>query len=46
VAGNVNIAALQVLNANNIQVNGESRGLPVIASVNIGAHMRHSSRRS
>ncbi|MNT27248.1 Filamentous hemagglutinin family outer membrane protein [compost metagenome] len=37
VAGNLNIAALQVLNADNIQVKGETKGLPVIASVNIGA---------
>ncbi|MFH0129863.1 filamentous hemagglutinin family protein [Variovorax sp. VaC1] len=37
VSGNVNVAALQVVNAANIQVKGESSGLPVIASVNIGA---------
>jgi filamentous hemagglutinin family protein len=37
VAGNLNIAALQVLNADNIQVKGESRGLPVVVAVNIGA---------
>ncbi|MGJ7526412.1 filamentous haemagglutinin family protein [Variovorax sp. GB1P17] len=37
VAGNLNIAALQVLNADNIQVKGETKGLPVIAAVNIGA---------
>ncbi|MGF6347152.1 filamentous haemagglutinin family protein [Variovorax sp. W2I14] len=37
VSGNVNIAALQVVNAANIQVKGESSGLPVIASVNVGA---------
>ncbi|MDM0087380.1 MULTISPECIES: filamentous haemagglutinin family protein [unclassified Variovorax] len=37
VAGNLNIAALQVLNADNIQVKGEIKGLPVIAAVNIGA---------
>ncbi|MCA1324543.1 filamentous hemagglutinin family protein [Herbaspirillum sp. alder98] len=37
VAGNLSIAALQVLNADNIQVKGESKGLPVIAAVNIGA---------
>ncbi|MDM0148335.1 filamentous haemagglutinin family protein [Variovorax sp. J2P1-31] len=37
VAGNLNIAALQVLNADNIQVKGESKGIPVIAAVNIGA---------
>ncbi len=37
VSGNVNLAALQVLNADNIQVQGESVGLPAIASVNISA---------
>ena len=37
VSGNVNLAALQVLNADNIKVQGESVGLPVIASINIGA---------
>jgi filamentous hemagglutinin family protein len=37
VSGNVNLAALQVVNAANIQVKGESKGLPVVASVNVGA---------
>jgi len=37
VSGNVNLAVLQVLNADNIQVQGEATGLPVIASVNISA---------
>ncbi|MDA7415179.1 filamentous hemagglutinin family protein [Xenophilus arseniciresistens] len=37
VASNLNIAALQVLNADNIEVQGESSGLPVVAAVNIGA---------
>jgi len=37
VAGNLNIAALQVLNADNIQVKGETKGLPVVAAVNVGA---------
>ncbi|WP_431508914.1 filamentous haemagglutinin family protein [Variovorax sp. DAIF25] len=37
VSGNVNLAALQVVNAANIQVKGESSGLPVVASVNVGA---------
>lgn len=37
VSGNVNIAALQVVNAENIQVQGESTGLPAVASVNVGA---------
>ena len=37
VSGNVNIAALQVVNAANIQVQGKSAGLPVVAAVNVGA---------
>ncbi len=37
VSGQVNLAALQVLNAENIQVQGEATGLPVIASINVGA---------
>lgn len=37
VSGNVNIAALQVVNAANIQAQGESVGVPVTASVNTGA---------
>ncbi|WP_024889655.1 filamentous haemagglutinin family protein [Luteimonas huabeiensis] len=37
VSGNVNLAALQVLNAENIQVQGESTGLPATASVNVAA---------
>ena len=37
VSGNVNVAALQVVNAENIQVQGESSGLPAVASVNVGA---------
>ena len=37
VSGNVNIAALQVVNAANIQAQGESKGVPVTASVNTGA---------
>ncbi|MCQ9616630.1 filamentous hemagglutinin family protein [Paenalcaligenes niemegkensis] len=37
VAGNVNIAALHVVNADNIQVQGESSGIPVMAAVNVGA---------
>ncbi|WP_432241015.1 filamentous haemagglutinin family protein [Herbaspirillum robiniae] len=37
VSGNVNIAALQVVNAANIQVQGKSTGLPVVAAVNVGA---------
>ncbi|MFC3943120.1 filamentous haemagglutinin family protein [Pseudomonas gingeri] len=37
VSGNVNIAALHVVNAANIQVQGKSSGVPVVASVNTGA---------
>ncbi|WP_432241011.1 filamentous haemagglutinin family protein [Herbaspirillum robiniae] len=37
VSGNVNIAALQVVNAANIQVQGKSTGLPAVAAVNVGA---------
>lgn len=37
VSGNVNIAALQVVNAANIQVQGDAKGMPVTASVNTGA---------
>lgn len=37
VSGNINLAALQVLNAASIQVQGESKGLPVLATVNVNA---------
>ncbi|MDN2674794.1 filamentous hemagglutinin family protein [Janthinobacterium sp. SUN026] len=37
VSGNVNLAALQVVNAANIAVKGESTGMPAIAAVNVGA---------
>ena len=37
VSGNVNLAALQVVNAANIQVQGEATGIPVLAAVNVGA---------
>lgn len=37
VSGNVNIGALHVVNAANIQTQGESVGVPVTASVNTGA---------
>ncbi|MGJ7542490.1 filamentous haemagglutinin family protein [Variovorax sp. LT1R16] len=37
VSGNVNIAALHVVNAANIAVKGESSGIPTIAAVNVGA---------
>ena len=36
-SGNVNIAAMQVVNAANIKAQGESVGVPVTASVNTGA---------
>lgn len=36
VSGNVNIAALQVVNAANIQVQGDAKGMPAVASVNTG----------
>ncbi len=37
VSGNVNLAALQVVNAANIAVKGESAGIPVLAAVNVSA---------
>ncbi|MDP9902456.1 filamentous haemagglutinin family protein [Variovorax ginsengisoli] len=37
VSGNVNIAALHVVNAENIQAQGQSTGLPAVAAVNVGA---------
>jgi filamentous hemagglutinin family protein len=37
VSGNINIAALQVANAANIDVQGKATGLPGVAPVNIGA---------
>ncbi|WP_411881430.1 filamentous haemagglutinin family protein [Polaromonas sp. YR568] len=37
VSGNVNLAALQVVNAANIAVKGDSVGIPAIAAVNVGA---------
>ncbi len=37
VSGNVNLAALQVLNADNIQVQGKATGIPMIAAVNVSA---------
>lgn len=37
VSGNVNLAALQVLNAANIQVQGEASGIPLPPVVNTGA---------
>ncbi|MCT9813140.1 filamentous hemagglutinin family protein [Acidovorax sp. Be4] len=37
VSGNVNLAAMQVVNAENIQVQGKAVGIPVVAAVNVGA---------
>jgi hypothetical protein len=37
VSGNLNIAAVAVLNANNIQVGGASTGVPIVQAPNIGA---------
>jgi hypothetical protein len=37
VSGNVNLAALQVLNAVNIQVQGKAVGIPMVAAVNVNA---------
>ncbi len=36
-SGNVNLAALQVVNAENIQVQGDAVGIPVVAAVNVAA---------
>ncbi|MFJ4142615.1 filamentous haemagglutinin family protein [Pseudomonas sp. NPDC089734] len=46
VSGNVNLAALQVVNAANIQVQGDSQGVPLVASVNTGAISAASSAAS
>lgn len=37
VSGNVNLAALRVVNAENIQVQGKAAGMPVVAAINVGA---------
>ena len=37
VSGNINLAAVQVLNASNIQVGGTATGIPVVTAPNIGA---------
>ncbi|SIR87507.1 filamentous hemagglutinin family N-terminal domain-containing protein [Janthinobacterium sp. TND4EL3] len=37
VSGSVNLAALTVVNAANIQVKGEAKGMPAVASVNVAA---------
>ena len=36
-SGNVNLAALHVVNADNIAVKGTSMGVPTVAAVNVGA---------
>ncbi|MEI2417866.1 filamentous hemagglutinin family protein [Orrella sp. JC864] len=36
-SGSVNVAALQVVNAANIQAQGETVGVPAVAAVNVGA---------
>ncbi|ATQ44563.1 filamentous hemagglutinin family protein [Caulobacter mirabilis] len=46
VSGNVNLAALQVVNAANIQVKGKAVGIPVVAAVNTGALTAASSATS
>ena len=46
VSGNVNVAALHVVNADNIQVQGESKGIPMAVSVNVGALTSASSAAS
>jgi filamentous hemagglutinin family protein len=45
-AGNLNVAALQVLNADNIQVTGKATGIPVVQAVNTGALTAASSAAS
>ncbi|WZB60705.1 filamentous hemagglutinin family protein [Achromobacter xylosoxidans] len=46
VSGNINIAALHVVNAANIQAQGESKGIPATATVNTGALTSASSAAS
>ncbi|CAI8895768.1 filamentous haemagglutinin family protein [Pseudomonas serboccidentalis] len=46
VSGNVNIAALTVVNAANIAVQGKASGVPVVAAVNTGAITSASSAAS
>lgn len=43
VVGDINIAALRVVNAANIQVTGEAVGIPQVAAVNLGALSAASS---
>ena len=42
-SGNVNVAALQVVNAANIRAQGDTTGVPVVAAVNVGALTAASS---
>jgi filamentous hemagglutinin family protein len=37
VSGNINVAALHIVNAANIQVQGKSTGIPIVAAVNTAA---------
>jgi len=46
VSGSINVAALHVVNAANIQVQGESTGIPIVAAVNVGALSSASSAAS
>ncbi|KAF1072395.1 filamentous haemagglutinin family protein [Variovorax sp.] len=46
VSGNVNLAALQIVNAANIQVKGEAVGIPTVAAVNVGALVNASAAAS
>ncbi|MDN2676610.1 filamentous haemagglutinin family protein [Janthinobacterium sp. SUN033] len=46
VSGNVNLAALKVMNAANIQVKGEAKGMPTAASVNVAAMTNASAAAS
>ncbi|RQS65157.1 filamentous hemagglutinin N-terminal domain-containing protein [Burkholderia sp. Bp8963] len=45
-AGNLNVAALRVANADNIQVTGKATGIPVVQAVNTGALTAASSAAS
>ena len=46
VSGNLNIAALHIANVDNIQVQGKTTGIPVVASVDTGALTAASSAAS
>ncbi|KDB08115.1 filamentous hemagglutinin family outer membrane protein [Burkholderia sp. lig30] len=45
-AGNLNVAALRVVNADNIQVTGKTTGVPMVQAVNTGALTAASSAAS